>query len=112
MEQLKITGIFDNVTTKQDGVTTMRFKFPFSEIGRYTRLFLNIGKGMKAMVVNEAGEKIHLGIVSFKQLAVDREGEAKFTIASDVDGLMLNEVQKLIEQQISFYTKVVSEDEQ
>lgn len=109
MKQLKIIGIFDNVNTRMDGQTTLRFKFPYSEISAYSRLLLNLGKEMRSIVVNEAGEKFSLGMVSIKQLAIDKDGEAKLTVVGDVMDIDIGNVSSLIEQQIAFYTKVHGE---
>lgn len=106
MGQLKIIGIFDNVSTRMDGVTTVRFKFPYSEIAAYSRLLLNLGKEMRSIVVNETGDKFSLGMVSIKQLAIDKDGEAKLTVIGDVGGIDIGKISNLLEQQIAFYTKV------
>lgn len=112
MEQVKITGVFDNVNVKQNGEVAMRFKFPWAEIGSYTRLLLNIGKEMKVLIVNETEEKVPLGFVSFKQLSIDRDGEAKLTIVGEVPQVDISKVSILLEQPIYFYTKVESPETQ
>lgn len=111
MKQLKIIGIFDNANTRMDGVTTLRFKFPYSEIGAYSRLLLNLGKQMRALIVNEAGEKVSLGMVSIKQLAIDKDGEAKLTVTGELVDIDISKISMLLDQQISFYTKIQSGDE-
>lgn len=106
MMQLKLVGTFDSVNARQDGITTMRFKFPFSELTSSMRLLMSLGKEMKVLIVNETEEKVPLGMVSIKQLTVDAGGETKLTIVGELPQIDISKVYMLLEQQITFYTKI------
>lgn len=111
MMQLKIIGTFDSMTTRPDGTVQMRFKFPYSEIANYSRLLLNLGREAKVLIVNEEDDRTHLGMVSIKQLVIDKDGEAKLTVVGEFSQMDPNGVSMMLERQITFVTKVGGEEE-
>lgn len=80
---LDISGIFDNAAIRNDGTVNVRVKFPSSEIPKYIKLIMTIGKQVKVIMVTEDGQKIRLGKIMFKSLGIDSEGEAKFNVIGD-----------------------------
>lgn len=99
MAKIKVTGSFNGITTKRDGVCDVKFKFPFSEIGSYSAFLVTIGEECKCQIEVE-GNNYVIPTAKFKTLKVDNEGEASLvleTYCNNITGIdPINLVQKTI----------------
>lgn len=110
---ISIIGTFDNANTNSKGIAVMKFKFPFSEVANFVQLVTVVGKPLKGMVYTAEGDKMKLGSVMFKQLSIDRDGEAKFTIEGECNTIDLAKVYHLIDKVVTLKLKVdEAEDEE
>jgi len=104
---LKIIGTFDNANVKSDNTATVRFKFPQSEIANYVQLLMLIGREVPCKVIpEEHDEAIKLGRVSFKQLSVDKDGEAKATFIGDLESMDISQLYVMNNQALEVQLKV------
>ena len=115
---INIIGIFDNANAKSNGTSSMRFKFPLSEIGKWSQLLLLINREVKAKVIvdvesTEGAENlkdnsetsIKLGAIVFKSLSVDKDGEAKFTVEGNSDTMDLSMIYAMLDKEIKLVIK-------
>lgn len=115
---LNIIGIFDNANAKSNGTSSMRFKFPLSEIGKWSQLLLLINREVKAKVIvdvegtegaenvkDNAETSIKLGTIVFKSLSIDKDGEAKFTVEGNSDTMDLSMIYAMLEREIKLVIK-------
>lgn len=105
MAALGIIGTFDNANTNSKGIAVMKFKFPFSEVANYIQLVTMVGKPLKGLVYTAEGDKMKLNSVMFKQLSVDRDGEAKFTLEGECNTIDLAKVYQLIDKVVTLKIK-------
>lgn len=94
---IKLNGTFDNVSVKNNGTATMKVRLPLSEVANYIRLVTVIGKPIKMIAVTE-DDKVKLGEVTFKQLSIDKEGEAKFSFDGYADTMELAKIYSLVDK--------------
>ena len=106
---LQIIATFDNVNVKSNAIGNIRFRFPFSEIGNYSKLLMNIGQKMKGIIVTE-DEKVKLGNIVYKQLSIDKDGEAKFVVEGMSNEMELDKIYSLVEKAITLKVKVIVND--
>lgn len=102
---VQITGTFDSSTTKSNGQQNMRLKFPYSEIANYSKLLMLFGQNLKAIIVNEDGEKIKLGTIVIDSLRIDRDGEAKLAIVGETSNIEMSNICNIIEKIVTFKVK-------
>lgn len=115
---LNIIGIFDNANAKSNGTSSMRFKFPLSEIANWSQLLLLINREVKARVTvdvesSEGAENlkdnetaiIKLGTIVFRSLSIDKEGEAKFTVEGDSVTMDLSQIYTMLDKEIKLVIK-------
>lgn len=95
---LQITGTFDSSTTKSNGQQNMRLKFPYSEIVNYSKLLMVLGRTIKAIIVNDDGEKIKLGAIMVDKLTIDKDGEAKVSIVGETANIDMANICSIIEK--------------
>lgn len=120
---LSIIGIFDNANAKNNGVTTMRFKFPLSEIAKWSKLLLLINREVKAKVLVEVESEegaenlkdgyasIKLGNILFKTLSIDKDGEARFTVEGESETMDLSSIYTMLDKEIKLVIKSEDADE-
>lgn len=94
---IKLNGTFDNVSVKNNGTATMKIKIPMSEVASYIKLVTVIGRPIRAIAVVE-DEKVKLGEVTFKQLSIDKDGEAKFAFDGYADTMELSKIYSLVDK--------------
>jgi hypothetical protein len=66
----KMVGSFDNANCRSNGMATIKFRFPNSELANYSKSLLMVGMKGKGQVETEDGEKISLGMVAFRGLSI------------------------------------------
>lgn len=109
---LQITGTFDSSTTKSNGQQNMRLKFPYSEIANYSKLLMLVAGGkMKAIIVNEDGEKIKLGTVYIDSIRIDKDGEAKVAIVGETSNIEMSNICNIIEKIVTLKVKTAEGEE-
>lgn len=74
--EIKLKGAYDGITTTKLGITTIKFKFPYSEIVHYIKTLSLIGIDILLNVKFAKGSETELGHCRVKKLQIDREGEA------------------------------------
>lgn len=81
--KVRFEGTYDGQTMKKDGLVTLRFRVPSLHLPEVVKTVMMIEKRIAAQV--EAGDQKHkIGIVAFGGLNIDRHGEAKLTLDTDV----------------------------
>lgn len=108
---VQITGTFDSSTTKSNGQQNMRLKFPYSEIANYSKLLMLIGQKLKAIIVNEDGEKIKLGTIIIDSLRIDKDGEAKLAIIGETSNIEMSNICNIIEKIVTIKVKAFEGEE-
>lgn len=99
MQKIIVVGIFDNSNTKKDGTSTVRFRFPFSEIANWIRIEPEIGKQVRCVIrFADSDEKINLGYVQIKTIQIDREGECKLTVEGETNTMEIAKLQLTFEK--------------
>lgn len=110
--KLQIMGTFDSSTTKSNGQQNMRLKFPYSEIANYSKLLMLLGKPLKAIIVNDDGEKIKLGNIIVDKLNIDKDGECKTSIIGQTSEIEMENICNIIEKVVTLKLKTTEGEEE
>ena len=88
---MKINAIctFDGQTIKSDGVVQLKFRIPASYITNAIRTVILIDSKFKLSIVAK-GARYRIGLVIFKKLSIDSEGESKLTLETTLDELLID----------------------
>ena len=97
-EKVVIIGKYDGMTTNKDGISVLKFKFPFSEIVNYINTIKLIGLNIK-LIAKTDQIKFKVGTARFKMLKLDREGEAQLQLEGE--DFNYHDLQKVVDEQVT-----------
>jgi hypothetical protein len=99
MVKIKAVGAFNGVSTRQDGISVIRFKFPFNEIANYSSTLMLINEQCKCAIECE-GKTDVIPQAKFKKLNVDGEGEAKLELETFCNNIASIDTTRFIQKTI------------
>lgn len=74
-EKVVMNCMYDGCSTNKNGITTLKFSFPASEIGNYINVVKFLNVDVKALI-DVGGVKAKIGVCRVKNLRINREGDA------------------------------------
>ena len=75
---------FYTYVTKSNGIQTLRFRAPSTELSNAMKVILQMHAQITAGIVLADGSKHKLGIYQFGGLSVDRDGQSVISLETDV----------------------------
>ena len=91
-KKMILSCTYDGSNTNKNGITTLKFNFPASEIAKYINVVMLLNSDIKAQIDNGDGSKGVIGKARFKTLRINREGDAVLQLESiNVNFALLNE---------------------
>ena len=96
-DKLVMTGTYDGCTTTKQGVSTIKFKFPYSEITNYIKCFYYLNVDLR-LLERVGNDKKEIGNVRLKTIRCDREGQA--VISFEGEDLDLADIGMLVEKNV------------
>ena len=82
--KIKLQCQYDGANTTKNGITTLKFRCPFSEIINYINVVRCIGLNLKVGIVVENTKYLLTPQARFKNIRIDREGEAIVQIEAEI----------------------------
>lgn len=82
--KIKLQCQYDGANTTKNGITTLKFRCPFSEITSYINVVRCIGLNLKVGIVVENTKHLLTPQARFKNIRIDREGEAIVQIEAEI----------------------------
>lgn len=103
-DQLLIKGMYDGCSTTKAGISTIRFRFPITQISRYIQCLSYIGEDL--VLRKKVGEnKSFVGVVRFKSLRCDKEGEG--IVGFEGDNLDLADIPDIVDKNVVISLSIV-----